>query len=407
MSKGKILIVTSRVPYPLKDGGALAMHAMIEGYQKAGWEVFLLAMNTVRHYVEEPFISNLYPKLAGFETVKVDNSIKPMSVLTNFLFSKEPSHTERLKNKDFGLKLEQILISFKPDVIQLESTFLSIYLPIVNKYHSVVKVLRLHNIEYQIWERLATETKSPIKKYYIRNLAERIRNFEQGIWSAFDLLLPITSVDATILNKHGICKPILVAPFGIDTCIVPKKMPDELAWVGYHLAAMDWLPNVDAMNWMVNDIWPVLHKVVPEFQFYFAGRNMPSHFEFEQKDGLKCMGEVADSNAFIADKRILIVPLRSGGGIRIKILEGMAAGKVVISTDIGMQGIDGIDRVHYLAANNPEEYARKVKWVLNNKEEAMKIARNGTELIKKEYDQQAIMLKITNKLDQLVAQKRS
>ena len=101
---GRILLLTNRVPYPLRDGGALAMDTMIRGYHDAGWQAHLLAMNTTRHHVPQEKLDKLYPQLAGFDTVEVDNRVRAISLIKNLLFSREPEHAVRFRSeaKSFG-----------------------------------------------------------------------------------------------------------------------------------------------------------------------------------------------------------------------------------------------------------------------------------------------------------------
>src|ERR1019366_6531487 len=127
--------------------------------------------------------------------------------------------------------------------------------------------------------------------------------------------------------------------------------------------------------------WKRVHRAAPKFEFYFAGRNMPAEFKRIKMSGVYCLDEVPDAADFIADKKILIVPLWSGGGIRVKILEAMAAGKVVITTRKGIKGIEVKPGDHYLLANNSEEFAKAVKWCMENKEVAERMAQNARKVI--------------------------
>lgn len=385
-----ILILCNRVPYPLKDGGALAMHAMIKGWHDTGRAVYVLAMNTSRHFVDPATLPQLYKDIAGFQLVSVDNEILWLPTLTNFLFSNKPQHAARFYSKEFARQLVKIIQKVKPGIIQMESIFLTEYLPLIRSVSKAFLVQRLHNIEYQVWDRLANETGNPFKKYYLKNLAQRIARYEQKVWRDFDLLLPITAADEAYIKSSGCTTPIHTCKFAIDRNRLPFSIGPE-QWNGYHIGAMDWLPNKEAMLWFVNDVWPLVHGSVPDFSFYFAGRNMPDIFKELNTDGLYCMGEVADANKFIADKKILIVPLHSGGGVRVKTLEAMAAGKVVISTKIGMQGIEVKDKLHYIAAESISDFVQAIAWCINNKEAAENIAKSAQELIQQEYDQQKVM----------------
>src|ERR1700744_206772 len=106
MSQRRILILTNRVPYPLKDGGNLAMHAMIEGYHNAGWQVYLLSMNTSKHHMAHTALKKLFTHLYAFDWVDVNNKLKWTDILKNFFFSKDPEHAERFYNEGFKDKLK-------------------------------------------------------------------------------------------------------------------------------------------------------------------------------------------------------------------------------------------------------------------------------------------------------------
>lgn len=392
----RLLIITNRIPYPLTDGGNLATDAMIKGYMQAGYRVYLLSMNTTRHPVADTQLASLYSNLAGFTAVPVDNDIKPVPALANFFFSRKPNHAVRFYHKAFAQKLSEVLMQFQPQVVQVESVFLSSYLQHIKKHSDALTVLRMHNIEYQIWQRLAAQTTGFFKKMYLNSLARRIKQYECEVWQEYDLLLPITTEDAAAVRKEQIKTPMVVAPFGIDVAHVPLSENEQ--WVGYHIGAMDWLPNAAAIHWFVDEVWPQLHQQMPSFEFYFAGRNMPSAFHQLSKDGIHCMGQVADANAFIADKKILIVPLQSGGGIRIKILEAMAAGKVVVATSVAIQGIAAIDGEHYLLANTATDFIRQLQWCVDNKETATRIGNNARELVQELYDRDKIMTQVVQKI---------
>jgi polysaccharide biosynthesis protein PslH len=397
----KILILTNRIPYPLKDGGNLAMNAMIEGYHQAGWKVHLLSMNTTRHHVAQHVLERLYTHLAGFSWVNVNNDFSKMEIIKNFLFELTPSHVSRFKNAAFAEKLEEVIDKFKPDIVQVESVFLSQYLPLIRDNSEALTILRVHNIEYQIWRTLADKTKNLVKRYYLKNLSRRMRIYERESWKQYDLLLPITEKDAQSIHRLETVSYMVVAPFAIDTTHV-KITTDRERWVGYHIGAMDWMPNSEAIRWFLHKVWPKVHKKLPQFEFYFAGRDMPKQFNKYNADGVHCMGEVQDAAEFIADKKILIVPLRSGSGVRIKILEAMAAGKVVISTHTGMRGIDARSGEHYIAASKPEQYLKAIRWCLDHKEKAHEMGLKALTLVRSHYEQQVVAGNVIAEIEQLM-----
>jgi len=373
---------------------------MIEGYYKAGWEVQLLTMNTLRHPVSEAELKKAYAYIK-VDSLSVDNRLKPLATLKNFLFSSQPNHAERFFHPAFAAKLGEVIKEFKPEAVQLESIYLATYLPQIKNNGNKVTILRLHNIEYQVWQRLAARVTNPFKRFYLKNLAERIKKFEKEIWQQFNLLVPITEEDAAIVKQNGIKTETLVIPFGIDTDSIVANNSNE-QWVAYHIGAMDWLPNVEAIDWFLKEVWPAVQKIHPELKFYFAGRNMPEKLKEINIPNAVCAGEVPDADAFIADKKILIVPLKAGGGIRVKILEAMAKGKIIISTSVGMQGIEAIPGTHYLLAETPREFVDAISWVLKRKTDAETIGGNATRLVKTKYSTVELMKMLTEKVSSLI-----
>ena len=233
-----------------------------------------------------------------------------------------------------------------------------------------------------------------------------MRRFERSAWRRYDLLLPITHKDAALVNKLDLPNKLIVTPFGIDTSKIVSGAKNE-KWVAYHLGAMDWIPNRDSIRWFVTKVWPRIHKALPKFEFYFAGRHMQSEMNALAGNGVYCMNEVPSAEEFIADKKILIVPLMSGSGIRVKILEAMAAGKIVITTLHGIKGIEAKHNEHYLLANRPDDFLRTIKWCLENKDAAEKMAERARQLVVTKYDFRSIAQAVNEVLYTLIDEKQS
>jgi len=405
MAQRKILIITNRVPYPLNDGGNLAMNAMIQGYHRSGWLVYLLAMNTSRHFIQHDQLNLLFTDLYAFEWIDVNNHLRWTDILKNFLFSKEPEHATRFNDEGFKEKLQNVLTAFSPDVVQVESVYLSTYLPVIDQFSNAVTVLRLHNVEYQIWQGLAHRHKNPIKRFYFSSLTKRIRDFERYAWKEYDLLLPITEKDAQLVSRLEDINNLIVAPFSIEFEKITTSENER--WVGYHIGAMDWIANREGIRWFLEKAWPGIRSAEPEFEFYFAGRLMPDEFKKLNINGVHCEGDVPDAEVFIADKKILIVPLWSGGGIRVKILEAMAAGKIVITTSYGIKGIEANPGVHYLLVRKPADFVRAIKWCLHSKTAAMEMALKAQDLVRENYESAKVIGKVVAEIELMLKERIS
>ncbi len=402
MSARKILIITNRVPYPLNDGGNLAMQAMIDGYQTSGWEVYLLSMNTSKHYIHPRILEKLFTNIHAFDWMDINNDIKATTILKNYLFSEEAEHVARFYNTAFEEKIVSVINDFKPDVVQIESVYLTTYMPAIKRSAKAISVLRMHNIEYHIWHSLANKSKNFLKKSYLTNLTKRLKIFERNAWKQYDIVLAITEKDAAHVRKLENIPNLLVAPFSMDTDKLQVSDVQQ-KWAAYHIGAMDWIPNREGVKWFLTEVWPRVHKVAPQFEFYFAGRKMPAEFTQMNIEGVHCMAEVENAADFIADKKILIVPISSAGGIRVKILEAMAAGKIVITTPFGIKGIEAKTGEHYLSATTPDDFTRAIKWCLKNRDEAEQIAVNARKLVINKYDYRKVIKNIIDEIESQIS----
>jgi hypothetical protein len=170
----KILILCNKSPYPPKEGGPIAMNAIIEGLIEAGHQVKVLAINTNKYFIKENDIPESYRQKTGIETVYIDLSIKPLDALLN-LFSKDSYHVQRFISKEFEKKLISILQNDTFDIVQLETLYISPFIETIRENSKAKIVLRAHNIEHLIWERVAEISSNPLKKLYLKHLAKKVK----------------------------------------------------------------------------------------------------------------------------------------------------------------------------------------------------------------------------------------
>jgi len=382
----KILQLVNRVPYPLNDGGNLAVHFYTEGFLKAGVSLSMLAMNTTKHWTATDKLPEIFSRLHFFDTVKVDNRVRPLPALGN-LFSRKSYNISRFVSKDFERALTGLLRQQSFDIIQLEGLYLMPYIDIIRKFSKAKVILRQHNAEFVIWERLASRETKPLKKNYLRLLARRLKDFETKSLNKIDLILPISETDAAIFKKLGTFKPMLIQSFGFNMDNLPFVPNNQPPISLYHIGAMDWLPNKEGILFFINKVMPLVVEKLPEIQLHLAGRNMPEYFHKKQWPNIIVHGEVPDATAFERDKSILIVPLLSGGGVRIKVFRAMALGKAVISTPVGVEGIKITNGRNAIIADTAEDMAKKIIELVNNPQRILTLGQNARHLMEQQYNQ--------------------
>lgn len=382
----RILQLMNKVPWPPKDGGAIACMNMTKGFSMLGHEVTVLSMNTSKHHVRIKDMPANIRNQADYHLVEVPASINWLEASLNLLFSDLPYNAQRFISDEFSHQLAQLLIVKTFDIVQLEGLYLCPYIPVIRKYSEALIAYRAHNIEYEIWDRTARLSDGWRSKY-LHNLSRRIKRFEISYLNAYDLLVPITDRDGIILDSLGNSKPRHTSQTGIDfASLVPTAKKLEFPSL-FHIGALDWAPNQEGLIWFFDNCWTRIHSQNPDLKFYLAGRNAPEWLERRLSlDGVVYLGEINDAYDFINSKAIMVVPLFSGSGMRIKIIEGMALGKPIVTTDIGTEGIPTIDGNNIMLANDADKFVESINRLINDRELFNQIGKNAIGFIQEKFD---------------------
>lgn len=385
----KILQIMNRIPYPLNDGGSIGIHYYMKGYLDAGVQLSVLAMNTSRDYFPIENLPPIYKRLNHFEVIDINTDLHWKAALKNILFEKTSYNVQRFNQEKVHQRLQSLLQKEDFDIVHLDSLFVTDYIPTIRKYSKAKIVLRQHNIEYTIWERLAKSSSSFLKRKYYSFLTKRIKAHENRFKNAYDLVLTISATDTEIFKTFRSKAPILEHPFGIEmreieehSTLIEKDKEIKI----YHIGAMDWLPNQESVKYLLEEIAPIALRKIPNISFHIAGRNMgPEWFEYANEK-IHIYGEVPDAKVFESNKDVLIVPLKSGGGVRIKIFQALAQGKLVLTSPIGIEGIEAEDKKEILLANTINDYIAALHFIRKHPEIANNIAQNGKTLMQNNYD---------------------
>lgn len=374
----KILQLCHKPPFPLLDGGCIAMNNIATGLIKQGHEVKVVAISTPKHPVKDLDDFKTYREQTNFESVFVDTTITVMGLIKSF-FKNESYHINRFDNKQVHLKIIDILTHDSFDIVQIETIFMAPYIDTIRTYSKAKIVVRLHNIEHQIWQRLVQNETHFVKRMTLKWLSSTLKKYELSIFKKIDAFMAISSVDYQFFNEKNPYSKGAIVPFGIDIedyqaddHYFPTDIPEL-----FHIGSMNWLPNIEGIDWFIEEVWPLILEQYPSITFTIAGRNIPNRFYTNNSQNLNIIGEVEDAKEFMLSKDIMIVPLLSGSGIRIKIIEGMALGKTIITTSIGAEGLDINDGVNIFIANTPQEFLEKIMQCVNSPEICKIIGENA------------------------------
>jgi glycosyltransferase involved in cell wall biosynthesis len=299
------------------------------------------------------------------------------------LFSVFPFPVTKHYSRAFQREFDELLSQDSWDLIQCEWTP---YARFITHTPKAPVLMTTHNVESQIWARRAKHSGNPFAKVFFRSQEWKMRRFEKRALLRASAATAVTSLELSMLRNWGVTNINLV-PNGVNLesrAAAPEaEGEDELLF----LASLDWYPNLDALGHFVKNILPAVRARRPSVKLRIVGRKPAKSVieRYSRVPGIDFVGEVTEVRSYLHHATVIIVPLRIGGGSRIKILEALAAGKAVISTTIGAEGLDVISGEHLLIADSPAEFAGGVEELLRSTQLRRCLGDNGRKLVTDRY----------------------
>ena len=267
------------------------------------------------------------------------------------------------------------------------------------------KVLFQHNVESVIWSRHFENEGNPAKRAYFNLERRRMTRYEAAACNRFDLVFTVSEKDRAILRDGlGVSRPIEVLETGVDTeyfspCADVRPTPGKLLFLG----SMDWMPNIDGARWFVQEVYPAIKSDRPEVTLDIVGRRPTEEIiGFARQDGsIRVSGDVPDVRRYIAEADLFIVPLRIGGGTRIKIYEAMAMACPVVSTTVGAEGLPLEPDRNIVIGDSPIEFAQQVRRLLEAPSVKEAVAEEGYRFVSENCSWKNVAMKLHDRCAQL------
>ncbi|RYD70195.1 MAG: glycosyltransferase, partial [Sphingobacteriales bacterium] len=241
-----ILQITSRIPFPLNDGGNIATYFVTDYLKKLGHKVTLAALNTKKHHQKPEVLSDIAQVFA----TDIDTTVTIPGLIKGF-FGELPYIVSRFWSTEFEQQLAHILQQKTFDIIQLEGVYMAIYLPVLRKFSKAKIVLRAHNVEHQIWQRLSENEPALHKRLYMRYLANKVRRFEEEYACKFDGIIAITETDAAWFKKQCATTQITSISAGVHLAKPEQISLEKLKPTVAILGSLEWAPNVQGLEWFL------------------------------------------------------------------------------------------------------------------------------------------------------------
>jgi glycosyltransferase involved in cell wall biosynthesis len=317
-------------------------------------------------------------------------SVKFYLELAGNLFSELPYFMQKYVSEEMLEEVKKLANGNDFDVIVCDFLMPAVNMPEKIK---VPIVLFQHNVEAMIWRRHFEVQKNALKKKYLKNQWHKSFNYEQAVCRKFDFVIAVSKEDADTMRKEYGVENVSDVPTGVDTeffrpGLAVEKDSFNLIFTG----SMDWLPNEDAIRWFTEEVLPLVRREIPQVSLTVVGRNpFPSLIELSRKDSsIVVTGRVPDVRPFMEKASVYIVPIRIGGGTRLKIYEAMAMELPTVSTKIGAEGLPVRDGEEILLRDTPHEFAEAVVKLLKDKSLAEKIGGQAAKTVREKFGWQKV-----------------
>jgi sugar transferase (PEP-CTERM/EpsH1 system associated) len=351
----RVLFLAPRVPWPLDTGGKIRTHYLMRALAR-------------RHRVRVLALGDPNTDGEGAEAVREMGAIcelhRPAARLGQLvqlargLAGPVPYNIRKYGSSTLEQRARQLARQGEVDVVHCDHVHMAPYGPSTGLPYVVDE----HNVETVIWERFARDPEEPLyKRALFRQQAFWLRRAERRLCREASLVLLCSQTDEQALRElvgPGRAPRTVVVPNGVDVGFFAAPGPAADAGHVFFTGSMDWAPNENAVLTFVDEIYPEMQRELPGLRFYVVGRNPGARLrERHGAAGVHVTGTVPDVRPYMRGALALLVPMRVGGGTRLKILEAFAAGVPVISTAIGIEGIAAEPGVHYLRAETAAEFA--------------------------------------------------
>jgi glycosyltransferase involved in cell wall biosynthesis len=388
----KILIISHKSPYTHVDGGVLAIRKVFEGLNNYGIDTELITLSTQKHPHKKELVPTEFENKINWFSINTE--VKKWDAFTHLLANKS-YNLSRFYDISISKEIRKQIQTKNYDCIILESLFSAVYLTDIRKVFDKKIVLRSHNIEWKIWDRLANNSPSKLKTWYLKQLVKSLKKEEEAINNDVDAIFSISEKDKMEYAKQHNTPVHLLS----HTRAIKARKGQLVSNRFFHLAAMDWLPNLEAVEWLVDNVWKEVQKQNPNVELVLAGKDMPKKY-FDMKGlNITAFDYIENGDQFMQDNGILLVPLFSGSGIRIKIVDALSLSVPVISTNIGVEGIPVTENSEYILAQNKEQFVNAILQLTGQK--ANQIAQNALAFAKLNFDANKVYANFVTQLENL------
>jgi sugar transferase (PEP-CTERM/EpsH1 system associated) len=381
----RILFITDYLPYPLIGGERIRVYNLLRRVASKH-EVSIAGFLDPPDDLEA--VAHLEKFCVKVETARLQrrSSLTHLPGLMRFALAGKPMELKFLHSEELVSKIKLLTSTMDFDIVQIEPSRMGFYLENLPRNNCHKSLLMFQNFTYQQYFRVFQIERRWDRK--VRSLLNSLtmRQWEPHFAERFDRCAAVSEIDRRLLLKANPRLRVEVIPNGVDIQKY-QPLPDEnIGFTLLFIGSMEYPPCVDACLYFCHEILPIIKRMIGPVDLWLVGRNPRPEVRQLGGGGVHVTGKVEDVLPFYKQSAVCIVPLRAGGGTRLKILEAMALGRPVVSTTIGCEGLDVLDGEHLLIADTPQQFARQSVRLLTDRQLYRRISANGRRLVEARYD---------------------
>lgn len=379
-SRPRLLFVSTRFLFPADTGGQIRTSQVLRGMKGRKFDITLAspAPDGASHRFREE-IDSVSDHFVSWPD-KVQDALSKVTRMRHF-FSNLPIPVVTDRSAAARRIIEDEFIK-SPDIVVFDFPHSVVLAP--DKI-SMPSVLFTHNVEAEIFRRHVEVSGGPLRRFIWDNQYRKMFSYEKATVSLFDEVVAVSERDKETICRDYAIKNVSVIRTGVDLDFFKYSPPVEGSGIVF-TGSMDWMANIDGIEYFMDEVWPLIGAAAPDATMTVVGRNPPGHL-VDRMNGpnWKFTGFVDDIRPYMKESSVYVVPLRVGGGTRMKVFEAMASGCPLVSTEIGVEGLPLVEGEHYLGADSPEAIAQAVLRLLKDRELRMKLSRNAREYVEEEF----------------------
>lgn len=376
-----VLFVSTRSPYPLTGGHALRTFHLLREAARRHSVSFVTFIQHAEEWEGLKVLEEFCESVVAMETPADRSRLSLAAGLVANVASTAPFVAAKYDTPQMRAAIDKASAR-KVDLLHLDMLPLAVYL---NALPGVPTVLVDHNVECVLLER-RVDTESGVARLFWQSQARRLKKFEADAVSRATRVIAVSDIDADILRQLAPGAQVRTVPNGVDVeYFSPSPVaadPDEIVFVG----AMTHQPNVDSVRFFCDSIWPTVRAARPAARFTVIGAHPPDAIRaYGRLPGVSIEGQVPDIRPYVAKAAVYVVPLRVGGGTRLKILDAMAMGKAIVSTSVGCEGLEVRDGHDIVVADEADDIASRVLRLMDDATIREDLGRNARRTVEARY----------------------